>query len=46
MSLRSPVAKRIVATIRSGVVGNPVQMAHQDKNATYTTERRCHQEQY
>jgi len=32
--------------VAGGVVGNQVQKAHQDKNATYTTERRCHQEQY
>ena len=32
--------------VAGGVVGNQVQKAHQDNNATYTTERRCHQEQY
>jgi uncharacterized protein YcfJ len=32
--------------VAGGVVGNQVQKAHQDKNATYTTERRCHEEQY
>lgn len=32
--------------VAGGVVGNQVQKAHQDDNATYTTERRCHQESY
>lgn len=32
--------------VAGGVVGNQVQKAHQDNNATYTTERRCHQEAY
>lgn len=32
--------------VAGGVVGNQVQKSHQDKNATYATERRCHQEQY
>lgn len=32
--------------VAGGVVGNQVQKAHQDNNATYTTERRCHEEQY
>lgn len=31
--------------VAGGVVGNQVQKAHQDDNATYTTERRCHQVQ-
>jgi len=32
--------------VAGGVVGNQVQKAHQDNNATYATERRCHEEQY
>jgi uncharacterized protein YcfJ len=28
--------------VAGGYVGNQVQKNHQDKNATYTTERRCH----
>ncbi|WP_199099103.1 glycine zipper 2TM domain-containing protein [Dyella sp. ASV21] len=31
--------------VAGGVVGNQVQKNHQDNNATYTTERRCHQVQ-
>jgi uncharacterized protein YcfJ len=31
--------------VAGGVVGNQVQKAHQDNNATYTTERRCHEVQ-
>lgn len=29
--------------VAGGVVGNKVQKSHQDANATYTTERRCHE---
>jgi uncharacterized protein YcfJ len=29
--------------VAGGVVGNQVQKNHQDNNATYTTERRCHE---
>jgi uncharacterized protein YcfJ len=29
--------------VAGGVVGNKVQKNHQDDNATYTTERRCHE---
>jgi len=32
--------------VAGGVVGNQVQKAHQDNHATYTNERRCHEEQY
>ncbi|HET6552486.1 MAG TPA: glycine zipper 2TM domain-containing protein [Dyella sp.] len=32
--------------VAGGVVGNQVQKNHQDNNATYTTERRCHEEDY
>ncbi|QWT18829.1 glycine zipper 2TM domain-containing protein [Bacillus sp. NP157] len=28
--------------VAGGYVGNQVQKNHQDKNATYSTERRCH----
>jgi uncharacterized protein YcfJ len=31
--------------VAGGVVGNQVQKAHQNDNATYTTERRCHEVQ-
>ena len=29
--------------VAGGVVGNQVQKNHQNNNATYTTERRCHE---
>jgi len=29
--------------VAGGVVGNQVQKSHQNNNATYTTERRCHE---
>lgn len=31
--------------VAGGVVGNQVQKAHQDDNATYTTQRQCHEVQ-
>lgn len=32
----------VAGAVGGGVVGNKVQKSHQDKNASYTTERRCH----
>jgi uncharacterized protein YcfJ len=32
--------------VAGGVVGDKVQKSNQNKNATYTIERRCHEESY
>jgi uncharacterized protein YcfJ len=32
----------VAGAVGGGVVGNKVQKSHQDKNASYTTERQCH----
>lgn len=32
----------VAGAVGGGYAGNQIQKNHQDKNATYTTERRCH----
>ncbi|WP_445143466.1 glycine zipper 2TM domain-containing protein [Dyella sp. Tek66A03] len=39
---RGKTLATVGGAVAGGVVGNQVQKSHQNNNATYTTERRCH----
>lgn len=43
---KGKVLTTVGGAVAGGAVGNEVQKSHQNENATYTIERRCHEEYY